>query len=348
MHYIDDIFKSISKDLKKAMKLKIKDIYPDMDELCKTFSNEKIYDIISKWYLDTINVICEKHIKRYPLKHFAVGYFHSTFPYRLPMYIYIPHRSYELYYRFFAACKHTLDYLIRCIQSDGLVIKIVDNDNNIYFYLSSIKFSSYKPLDMMSYFENDNLNYNWNFIYDKIKYKQFAENLLAEIQHRFNLEDCCLDYKYAVFDDGAIVIIIKARNNINIEISIRTLFRLKQIKDILINLNNNKSSYDIIMPYCKIKYNSDDETNKNVDMNIDIQEEIIKYIYSTRHLWDSFCEYMLAEFKKNCERKNKWFINIVDNLCTNPDVLLNDFYTAFSYFDEDEEDSLLFTNIYSY
>ncbi|HOB25842.1 MAG TPA: hypothetical protein PKG93_01685 [Bacilli bacterium] len=343
-YYVDDIFSSISKDLKKAMKQKIKDIYPDMEELRRTFNNEKLYNIISKWYLDTINAICEKHIKRYPLKHFAIGYFHWTSSYSLPMYIYIRYPL-PLYESFFTASKHTLDYLIRGIQNDGLLIKIVDNDNNIYFYRSSIKFTTYKSLDIMSYFEFEHLHCNWVFIYDdNIHKRQFGKNMLAEIQHRFNLDDCCIDYKYDTEVNNIVIIITNSLYNVGIEISIKALFRLRQIKDIVTNINNNKSSYDIIIPYCQVKHYIDYKTNR--EMNTVFQEEIIKYIYSARHLWKPLCEYILAEFKENYKKRCKWFIDIIDNLSTNPDVLFNDFYTAFTYFNE--LDTLSFTNIYSY
>ncbi len=173
------IIKNIASLIKKRInKTCVGDIYP----LIKYDDNHS--ELVMNWYLETLISACAQTIEKYPVKHLSMGIFHhylldSPIPLHISSVIHLPYSPFD-------------NVILELEDTKPILIKIVDNNDNIYLYQASSKLSNYNIADMFKEISDifcdityiPIMNDNTDTVFDNIN--SFAYNLSEEIKQISN------------------------------------------------------------------------------------------------------------------------------------------------------------------
>ena len=341
------IIKNIASLIKKRInKTCVGDIYP----LIEYDDNQS--ELVMNWYLETLISACAQTIEKYPVKHLFMGIFYYylldfPIPLDISSVIYLPYSPFDN-----VILENELE------DTKPILIKIVDNDDNIYFYNASSKLYTYSNIDIKSNI-NDIFNnlISMSFIDGKNdtiiqNVIAFADNLSQELKYKFNMP-----WVYDIIRQSNRVIKIvldntQIDNTCIIDIIIKPEFKLYDVEQILKAYNiSNKSAEDVMKEYMYIYMSNSNQLIKFNEIStylnrFNIFYNILNYIYSATHLLNPLCEHLLSVLSNKYENL-KWFRDAIEMLEKDPNYSFEDLFTVIKYNVNEEALKVKYLNIYN-
>jgi hypothetical protein len=328
---INRLFKSINRDI--------------LDE----FSEEKIYPyvirsntskekelFIRKWYIDKVSEICQKHINNSPFKRVSMAYFYlhdSTFnPFNI--------LNFEKYKSGGLLEKTFWNIIIeRYKEYDNLIVKLVNEDNNIYFYQCTVKFSHFRKIDNIETFFYETFNRIYkvdieNTIEDELK--TFTNSLIYNLNTVFNK-----NYNVKIERTTPYIILNVFNNKSRIlKIMIQKIFLFKECCKIMEKYNENK---DIICAFALYfamlffhEYTTMFGTASVAQACIDRQATAIstinelRYLQTNVDLWMPLLNNAIDAFTLEYN-KYSTLTHAIHEIAINPEISFEDLYTVMKY-----------------
>jgi len=340
------IIKNIASLIKKRInKTCVGDIYP----LIKYDDNHS--ELVMNWYLETLISACAQTIEKYPVKHLSMGIFHhylldSPIPLHISSVIHLPYSPFD-------------NVILELEDTKPILIKIVDNNDNIYLYQASSKLSNYNIADMFKEISDifcdityiPIMNDNTDTVFDNIN--SFAYNLSEEIKQISN--DAHWVYHILYWDEGLIKMLfdhaLLNREAWRIEIDIKAMFEIYNLYKLIKEYTLNSNIEDIIKRYMYLYVRVVEELAtfaniKNYSNKFKECSDILNYIGSATHLLNPLWESLLSalSYKYN---NLKWFVNAIEMLQKDPNYSFEDLFTVIKYNVEDKELKINYLNIYN-
>lgn len=340
------IIKDIERALKKEIKTRIGAVYQDIDQYMYTSGH--VYPLIKKWYIDTLSHICDKCVEKYKLKHMYISHFY--FKRCMPLNIVLPGYRSKV-----SLSSKTFGQIIQEAYDNTslLIIKIVDNDDNITFHKCTVKFSRSWDVDIMSFLASIfSVNSNVDIVCDIEKEVNiFINNLINVLNSKFTIDWQLVGYKLKY---GEYVITLERESDISLycDIAIKTAFSIIDVQNIVSEYNNHKNVFDVIRSWINMSIcshstylfkSSLSNLNKLSD-NLIMFSNITRYIHSNEAIWNSLCSSIMNALLYNYNT-NKWFIDSIISLKNDPEMSFEDFYTKVKYCGDKEE--IEYYNIYT-
>jgi len=342
------IIKDIEHALKKGIKTRIGAVYPDIDQYMYIY--EQTHHLIKKWYIDTLSHICDKYVEKYKLKHMYISHFYFKRSIRMPLNIVLPGYRSKV-----SLSSKTFGQIIQEAydNNSALIIKIVDNDDNITFHKCTVKFSRSWDVDIMSFLASIfSVNSNVDIVCDIEKEVNiFSNNLINVLNNKFSNDWQLVGYKLKY---GEYVITLERESDISLycDIAIKTAFSIIDVQNIVSEYNNHKNVFDVIRSWINMSIcshstylfkSSLSNLNKLSD-NLIMFSNITRYIHSNEAIWNSLCSSIMNALLYNYNT-NKWFIDSIISLKNDPEMSFEDFYTKVKYCGDKEE--IEYYNIYT-
>ncbi len=340
------IIKNIASLIKKRInKTCVGDIYP----LIKYDDNHS--ELVMNWYLETLISACAQTIEKYPVKHLSMGIFHhylldSPIPLHISSVIHLPYSPFD-------------NVILELEDTKPILIKIVDNNDNIYLYQASSKLSNYNIADMFKEISDifcdityiPIMNDNTDTVFDNIN--SFAYNLSEEIKQISN--DAHWVYHILYWDEGLIKMLfdhtLLNHETWRIEIDIKAMFEIYNLYKLIKEYTLNSNIEDIIKRYMYLYVRVVEELAtfaniKNYSNKFKECSDILNYIGSATHLLNPLWESLLSalSYKYN---NLKWFVNAIEMLQKDPNYSFEDLFTVIKYNVEDKELKINYLNIYN-
>ncbi len=341
----DEFIKYMASRIKKAFKTKIRDVYPNIN------SERDVGKLILNWYINKLALICEQAIKKYPLKHISMGRF---------------------YYKYGMALRHTnilsknktFGQTIQDLDNmKTLLIKITDNNDNIYLYYTSPKLSIYERVDIREKMSNSfyrishvSLLHN-RYLFDKLS--PFISALSKDLSNKFHKS-----WAYSVLNESEDVIKIVLDNNDKetpsvIEFIIKSNFSLYEIAQMLNDPNTisevmKEHIYIFIKnvnhPILVNQATPEDALPTLYDTpplgSLRVSSSAINHIMSATHLlhplYSSLVSLLAEEYKGK-----EWFLKAVEKLESDPEFTLENFFTTVKYNADEDVLGLKYKNIFN-
>jgi len=340
------IIKNIASLIKKRInKTCVGDIYP----LIKYDDNHS--ELVMNWYLETLISACAQTIEKYPVKHLSMGIFHhylldSPIPLNISSVIHLPYSPFD-------------NVILELEDTKPILIKIVDNNDNIYLYQASSKLSNYNIADMFKEISDifcdityiPIMNDNTDTVFDNIN--SFAYNLSEEIKQISN--DAHWVYHILYWDEGLIKMLfdhtLLNHETWRIEIDIKAMFEIYNLYKLIKEYTLSSNIESIIKRYMYLYVRVVEELAtfaniKNYSNKFKECSDILNYIGSATHLLNPLWESLLSalSYKYN---NLKWFVNAIEMLQKDPNYSFEDLFTVIKYNVEDKELKINYLNIYN-
>ena len=340
------IIKNIASLIKKRInKTCVGDIYP----LIKYDDNHS--ELVMNWYLETLISACAQTIEKYPVKHLSMGIFHhylldSPIPLHISSVIHLPYSPFD-------------NVILELEDTKPILIKIVDNNDNIYLYQASSKLSNYNIADMFKEISDifcdityiPIMNDNTDTVFDNIN--SFAYNLSEEIKQISN--DAHWVYHILYWDEGLIKMLfdhtLLNHETWRIEIDIKAMFEIYNLYKLIKEYTLSSNIESIIKRYMYLYVRVVEELAtfaniKNYSNKFKECSDILNYIGSATHLLNPLWESLLSalSYKYN---NLKWFVNAIEMLQKDPNYSFEDLFTVIKYNVEDKELKINYLNIYN-
>jgi len=338
----------VASGIRGPIKTKIGDVYPNIDRegLAK--------EIITKWYVNTLVSSCNQAINKYPIKHLSIGVFYHKNALS-PITIHCSGYRSSCY----TSQKTFSQLIIEQKDKRPLLIKVVDNDDNIYLYQASSKLSNYNIADMFKEISDIfcDITYipimsdNTNTVCDSIN--SFAYNLSEEIKQISN--DAHWVYHILYWDEGLIKILfdhaLLNRESWRIEIDIKAMFEIYNLYKLIKEYTLNSNIESIIKRYMYLYVRVVEELAtfaniKNYSNKFKKCSDILNYIGSATHLLNPLWESLLSALSDKYNNL-KWFVNAIEMLQKDPNYSFEDLFTVIKYNVEDKELKIHYLNIYN-
>jgi len=342
---IDKFIKYMASNIKKAFKIKISDIYPNINY------EEDTRKLIMDWYIKELALICEQAIKKYPLKHLSVGRF------------YYKHGLALHYTGRLSSKNRTFGQTIQDqYNRRTLLIKITDNDDNIYLYYTSPKLSGYERVNIRE--KMSNMFYNISHVsllhneslFDKLL--PFINALSKDLSNRFHIH-----WSYSVLNESQDIIKIIFDNTdkerpCGIEFIIKSNFSMYEIDQMI---NDPNTIPEVMKEHINIfvkSVNNSLQVNQEAPDNhlptlsdtplktLRVCSVTINYILSATHLlhplYSSLVSLLADEYKER-----EWFLKAVEKLESDPEFSLENFFTTVKYNADEDVLKLKYINIFN-
>ncbi len=334
----EKFIKKAASRIKELSKARVKQVYPNID----CVENKK--ELITSWYVGALAASCDQAFKVCPIKQASVGMFYNKYA-PSPINISYPDKRFN-------------QIIIESKDKQPLLIKIVDNIDNIYLYSATLKLSQYNIIDISKEINN---------IFNDITYVSiisgkndpilknvdlFAHNLSKELKNIFNIQ-----WTYRVYwETGILKIVFYHITQDNheawgIEMNIILAFTIYDICQIIKEYRLNGNFKDIMRKYMYICTNIKDITIPLINFEeysnkFNTYGNVLKHIASETHLLNPLLDGLLSMlFDKH--NKLKWFVNAVEMLEKNPNYSFEDFFTTVKYNTSGEELIINYLNIYN-
>jgi hypothetical protein len=338
---IDKFIKHMASKIKKTFKTKVRDVYPNIS--CEKDARKLVMD----WYINKLALICEQAIKKYPIKHLSVGRFY--YKHGLP-----------LRFTGLLSKNRTFGQIIQDHDNvRTILIKITDNNDNIYLYYTSPKLSRYGRVDIrekigylfynisrISLFHNKSLFDNLlpfittlsKDLSDKF-HMQWAYSILNESQDNVKItfdntdkKNPCL-IEFIIKSNFSIYEITQMINNPNIVSEV-----MKEHINIFVKNTNYPMLFNQTLP--------DDDPSTFPDSLLRIGSVTINYIMSATHLLHPLYSTLVSLLADEYRRK-EWFLKAIEKLESDPEFSLENLFTTVKY-NADEKDLIVeYINIFN-
>ncbi len=339
---IDKFIKHMASKIKKTFKTKIRDVYPNIN--CKKDARKLVMD----WYINKLALICEQAIKKYPIKHLSVGRFYYGLPLRFTGLL---------------SRNRTFGQIIQDYDNvRTLLIKITDNNDNIYLYYTSPKLSRYGRVDIRE--RMGNLFYNISHVsllhnkslFDNLS--PFITNLSKDLSDKFHMQWA---WTYSILNESQDNVKITfdntdKKNPCLIEFIIKSNFSIYETAQMINNPNIvpevmkehikifvKNTNYPMLMLFNQTL--PDDDPSTFPDTLLRIGSVTINYIMSATHLLHPLYSTLVSLLADEYRRK-EWFLKAIEKLESDPEFSLEDLFTTVKY-NADEKDLILeYINIF--
>ncbi|HOB25839.1 MAG TPA: hypothetical protein PKG93_01670 [Bacilli bacterium] len=338
---IDKFIKHMANEIKKAFKTKIRDVYPNINY------ERDARKLIMDWYVNELALICEQAIKKYPLKHLSMGWFYYK-------------HGLALYYSSLSSKNKTFGQTIQDQDNRKmLLIKITDNDDNIYLYYTSPKLSRYERVDIRTKMGNKFYNISHvSLLHNKSLFDILFPLITAlskDLSDKFHMQ-----WAYSVLNESLDDVKITFDNTdmespCVIELMIKSNFSIYEIAQMI---NNPNTVSEVMKEHINIfvrnanhpmQFNQaipDDDLPMFSNTPLRTCSVIINYILSATHLlhplYSSLVSLLADEYKER-----EWFLKAVEKLESDPEFSLENFFTTVKYNADEDVLELKYKNIFN-
>jgi len=313
------------------------------------FSDEKIYSYIErfstskekdlfvrKWYIDKVSEICQRHINNSPFKHASIAYFYLHDSVFHPFNI----LNFEKYASDNLLEKTFWDIIVeRYHEHDNLIVKLIDEDNDMYFYQCTVKFSHFRQLDNIEAFFYETFNQLYGVdIEDSIEDEltDFTNSLIYNLNTMFNK-----NYNIKIERTKPYIVLHLFNNKSRVlEIMIQKIFLFKECSKIMDKYNKSKDVIYAFAPYFVIlffhEYTTMFGTASAAQACIDRQATSIstineiRYLQTNVDLWMPLLNKAMDAFTLKYNKYNV-LTHAIHEIAINPEMSFENLYTVMKY-----------------